>query len=1492
LKRTFAPSRRHRLSRLALLFCTIVLVSATAASAQPGFSKSFSPDTIGPGSVSTLTFTIDNSESAGTVTGMAFTDILPAGVTLADPAIPVSGCSGTLSAPDGGTTISLSGGSLGSFSTCTVQVNVTGSTAGTYMNVSGDLTSSAGNSGPASADLTVATNRPGFSKSFSPATVPVGSRSRLTFTIDNSANGGAVVNLRFIDTLPAGLLIADPADLSTDCPAASAVAAPGTGTVSVSPPGGFLLAGAVCTLGVDVVPNGLGDLDNLSDELVFNGGSGGKAAATLTTTASDVLLTKEFLDDPVPPGGTVDLQFTILNRSRSDAVTDVSFTDDLDATLSGLVATGLPMNDVCGAGSQLSGTSTLTLTGGDLPAEGSCTFAVTLQVPAGAAAGGYPNTTSNVLWGSGEPFVGNQASDTLFISTAPTLTKSFLDNPVVAGGSTELELTLTNTSSTSSATGISFQDIFDTILPTASVTPANGSCGGGSTFTFIPLNNPMGGDVTPARLIVSGASLDPGASCTFSITLDVSPDAAAGIYPNTTTEVTATVDGETVTGAAASDDLEVVAGPRLVKQFVDDPVAPGDTVTLQLTLTHDQNASTDATGISFTDDLNAALTGLVAVGLPMNDICGAGSQISGTSTLSFTGGTLAPGASCQFSVTLQVPMGATADTYTNTTSTVSSTVSGLAVTGPEASDDLTVAGLTLAKSFTDDPVIPGGQVTLQFTLANEAGAPAATDIFFVDNLAGVAPGLTYNPGSIMPTPCGVGSMLTLGSGNTVLTLSGGDLGPGAMCQFSVTVDVGAAVPSGLYANSTQLFSATIDGNSLTLQNAADVLTVAGDVLDLTKTFLTNPAAPGATVGLQFELTNLSLSGTATGITFTDDLDAALTGLQAVSLPADGFCGAGSQLTGMGLLTLTGASLAPGDSCTFTVMVQVPAMPAAAEAINTTSQVTGLIGALGVTGDPANDTLMLQNAGFSKSFDGPTVAGGTAVITFTIEDLVGGGLSGLGFTDDLDAALTGLVATGLPRVDVCGSGSTLTGTSVLSLAGGSVDGGGSCSFNVTVQVPAATAPGTFVNTTSDLFASGLSVASPASADLDIEPPPTFAKVFAPDVIATTQTSTLTFTIDNSASAVAATGLDFTDNLPAGVTVASPSNASTTCTGGTLTATPGTGVISSTGGTVAAGLSCTVSVDVTSTTAGTYDNVTGNLTSASGNSGTAADTLAVEPPPTFAKAFAPDVIAGGGISTLTFTIDTSTNTVAATGLDFTDNLPTGMTVATPSNASTTCTGGTLTAAPGSGSVSYSGGSIGAGASCTVSVDVTATMSGDLVNTSGDLTSSSGNSGNATDTLSVNPPPSFAKAFSPTTIGLNQPTTLIFTIDNSASSFDATGLDFMDLLPTGMTVADPAGATTDCTGGTLTADPGATSIAYTGGSVSAGAMCTVSVDVVSGVLGDSVNVTEVLSSSLGSSGTATGTLTVSGSILEIPTLGQWGLLLFGLGLGLAALRKITLG
>ncbi|MCH2458543.1 MAG: Ig-like domain-containing protein, partial [Henriciella sp.] len=70
----------------------------------------------------------------------------------------------------------------------------------------------------------------------------------------------------------------------------------------------------------------------------------------------------------------------------------------------------------------------------------------------------------------------------------------------------------------------------------------------------------------------------------------------------------------------------------------------------------------------------------------------------------------------------------------------------------------------------------------------------------------------------------------------------------------------------------------------------------------------------------------------------------------------------------------------------------------------------------------------------------------------------------------------------------------------------------------------------------------------------------------------------------------------------------------------------------------------------------------------------------------------------------------------------------------NASTTCTGGTLTAVAGSSSISYSGGSVAAGASCTVQLLVSSDQAGTYNETTGDLTSSKGNSGTASASLTV--------------------------------------------------------------------------------------------------------------------------------------------------------------
>ena len=81
-------------------------------SANVTFTMVFTPDTIGPGSVSTLAYTITNAYTTP-VTDIAFTGILTEGLTIATPANANTDCPGaTLDASAGGTSIVLSNGQL------------------------------------------------------------------------------------------------------------------------------------------------------------------------------------------------------------------------------------------------------------------------------------------------------------------------------------------------------------------------------------------------------------------------------------------------------------------------------------------------------------------------------------------------------------------------------------------------------------------------------------------------------------------------------------------------------------------------------------------------------------------------------------------------------------------------------------------------------------------------------------------------------------------------------------------------------------------------------------------------------------------------------------------------------------------------------------------------------------------------------------------------------------------------------------------------------------------------------------------------------------------------------------------------------------------------------------------------------------------------------------------------------------------------------------
>ncbi len=113
------------------------------------------------------------------------------------------------------------------------------------------------------------------------------------------------------------------------------------------------------------------------------------------------------------------------------------------------------------------------------------------------------------------------------------------------------------------------------------------------------------------------------------------------------------------------------------------------------------------------------------------------------------------------------------------------------------------------------------------------------------------------------------------------------------------------------------------------------------------------------------------------------------------------------------------------------------------------------------------------------------------------------------------------------------------------------------------------------------------------------PPSIEKAFAPAEIDLGGATTLTITVTNPHLAEAMTGVGFTDAMPDGLTVADQT--SSQC-GGTLTVA--SNVATLTDATITGGGSCIINLNVTGTTAGVKNNVTGRVISANFGTGSAA------------------------------------------------------------------------------------------------------------------------------------------------------------------------------------------------------------------------------------------------------------------------------------------------
>jgi hypothetical protein len=363
---------------------------------------------------------------------------------------------------------------------------------------------------------------------------------------------------------------------------------------------------------------------------------------------------------------------------------------------------------------------------------------------------------------------------------------------------------------------------------------------------------------------------------------------------------------------------------------------------------------------------------------------------------------------------------------------------------------------------------------------------------------------------------------------------------------------------------------------------------------------------------------------------------------------------------------------------------------------------------------------------SKVFGAPSIPlNGSTTLTFILANPNSGTtLDGINFTDSLPVGLVISTPNGLGGT-CSGSITATAGSRYLSLWDVTLLHNASCTLIVNVK---GTLLGTKDNTTSLVYWDDPSSGDPATATLLVLRPPTISKAFGADNILVGASTSLTFTITNLNPSAPLSGVAFTDTLPVGLLIATPSGLASTC-GGTPTVTAGSNSASLTAGTLAANASCTFAVNVTAMTSGTKNNITHPVTSTNGGTGNAATagvTVAVSPP-TISKVFGAANVAVGGGTSLGFTI-TNSNSGSLTGVGFTDTLPAGLVISTPNGLAGSCGSGAITATAASGSVSLSGATLAASSSCNFSVNVTGTTAGTQNNTTTTVSSNEGGAGSA--------------------------------------------------------------------------------------------------------------------------------------------------------------------
>lgn len=958
-----------------------------------------------------------------------------------------------------------------------------------------------------------------------------------------------------------------------------------------------------------------------------------QSASASILVSDELRILKSRTPSNVAPGNPIRYSVTVQNWSAS-VINNIDVTDnfsngqtfltgtingfDYSPSLSGTGCVGL-------SASGNTGDASVIFTIGTLPARtdsfnpGACEIRFWAMTDVNATDNSAVVNVINpgdVCYNAGANCNGSSSDTTTGIVDADTLTLSKSFSP--AGPLSENTITtMTISFSNLSLNDLTSLSVSDN-LPAANsgtgqlrvANPANAvtTCGSG-VITAVPNSTSitLNGGTVPAR---ANNGLGSAGTCILQVDV-VGP---AGIYDNTAiasaNEIFANGSANTINAVNSNvASITYTSALSASKFFTPSSISSGGKSTATIRLNN--GGSIPITGLSLTDPLPAGMV----LANPVNASTSCAGNVTftgnaGDSSISLSGAEIAPNGTCD--VIFDV-------TATGSANWVNTIPAGNIVADGNITNQTNIVGtltynpptaIILAKATNPSTLTSPGQVS-QMTVTITNGTAAVTGLSFTDyftadgTVSGADNGMRIAANPAPTTDCPGGIVNAVAGGNS-FSVSGISMPASALCTVSVNV---TSVAVGGITNTIPANSVTTDQGLTNSGPATTSLTTQGN-LGVVKEFIPNVIKAGERARLKITLLNPTAQP-AYNINVVDNLPAGVTVPNGAN-PTTTCTGANISAPAANQVSITGASLSGAsggvtESCYSEIDV---ISTIAGDYTNTIAagDLTGTMGGIPVTNSqPASDILRVRQpivinkaiGGFTLDSGNPAgLTTGTAssgigaatTLTIVFTNNNASPLTEVSLTDTLP---TGLVVAQNPATSTTCTGGTIdafASSNIITMTGATVPASGSCSL--TVQVLSNIA-GTYVNTIPAGAISsfeGITNDEVTSAKLIVSSPPTISKDLTPASIPSGGTSRLNIYIENKNATAMTLTSAFVDNLPTlpgAMLIAATPNLATTCPG-VVSANAGSSTITYMNGSQIPAGGCTISVDVTATAAGKYNN----------------------------------------------------------------------------------------------------------------------------------------------------------------------------------------------------------------------------------------------------------------------------------------------------------------